>query len=124
MTPKRWTFLSYGVASVLSFFVFRQILGTVWDYFRWPLFEEWVVQFPDLASLGLAGAAFVILKRNRQAGDFMGEVVAELGKVTWPLKKETLVSAVIVVVMVGIAAVILSIFDTVWGTSTQRLLAF
>lgn len=124
MNPKRWVFLGYGLTAIVLFFVFRQIMGVVWDAFRWPLFEEWVVTLPDLVSLGLAGLLFVGLKQNRKAGDFMLDVVAELGKVTWPMRKETLVSAVIVVVMVGIASVILSVFDTVWGTTTQRILAF
>lgn len=124
MNPKRWVLLSYGLTAVISFFVFRQMLGVVWDYFRWPLYEEWVVTLPDLVSLGLSGLLFAGLKRHRKAGDFMLDVVAELSKVTWPMRKETLVSAVIVVIMVGIASVILSVFDTVWGTTTQRILAF
>lgn len=124
MNPKRWVLLSYGLTAIVLFFVFRQVTGVVWDSLRWPLFEEWVVTLPDLVSLGLAGLVFVLLKRNRQATDFMLDVVTELSKVTWPMRKETLVSAVIVVVMVGIASVILSVFDTVWGTTTQRILAF
>ena len=124
MNPKRWVFLSYGLTAVVLFFVFRQMLGVVWDYFRWPLFEEWVVTLPDLVSLGFAGFSFIGLRQNQKATDFMLDVVAELSKVTWPMRKETLVSAVIVVIMVGIASVILSVFDTVWGTTTQRILAF
>lgn len=124
MNPKRWVLLSYGLTAIVLFFVFRQMMGVVWDALRWPLFEEWVVALPDLVSLGLAGLVFVVLKRNRPATDFMLDVVTELSKVTWPMRKETLVSAVIVVIMVGIASVILSVFDTVWGTTTQRILAF
>ncbi len=54
----------------------------------------------------------------------MHEVVLELSKVTWPLPRETVTSAAVVVVMVAIASAILSLFDSLWGTLTQKLLTF
>ncbi|OGQ06854.1 MAG: preprotein translocase subunit SecE [Deltaproteobacteria bacterium RIFCSPLOWO2_12_FULL_40_28] len=54
---------------------------------------------------------------------FVNDVVVELGKVTWPQRKETVLSAVVVIVMVGIASVFLFTFDTLWGSLVQVLLS-
>ncbi|PIR20484.1 MAG: preprotein translocase subunit SecE [Deltaproteobacteria bacterium CG11_big_fil_rev_8_21_14_0_20_47_16] len=44
----------------------------------------------------------------------MNEVAQELSKVTWPPRKETVVSAGVIAVLVGIVSLILVGFDTLW----------
>ena len=43
------------------------------------------------------------------------DVTHELEKVTWPTRKETSASTVVVMVTVSVAALILAGFDVVWG---------
>jgi preprotein translocase SecE subunit len=55
--------------------------------------------------------------RHRRLNVFMNEVTLELSKVTWPPRKESMMSAGVIAVLVGIVSLILVGFDTVW----QRL---
>lgn len=63
--------------------------------------------------LGL-GTFFILLK-SAKVNSFTNEVITELGKVTWPNRKETVLSTGVVSVLVGICAMILFGFDVLWG---------
>ncbi|MBI2975236.1 MAG: preprotein translocase subunit SecE, partial [Deltaproteobacteria bacterium] len=45
----------------------------------------------------------------------------ELAKVTWPPKKETLLSTAVIAIMVAICSMIIFGFDTLWGTVVKLL---
>lgn len=122
MNPKRWINISFAVAAILLVLVFKQVLDAVWDSFRLPI-SNLPVEWPTIIGVGLGVLIFFGLQKSQKVVTFMNEVVLELSKVTWPVKKETLLSAVIVIIMVGIASVIMFAFDTVWGTLTQKFLA-
>jgi preprotein translocase subunit SecE len=50
---------------------------------------------------------------------FIQQVREEAGKVTWPSRKETMISTVMVMVMVTVAAIFFLIVDTIlsWGVN-------
>lgn len=104
-----------GLAIVI-WFLMRQVADTVWDIFRLPLPQNLPVAPSDLIGAVIAAAVFIIIKRYQKMNEFMDEAVTELSKVTWPPKKETLLSAVVVSGMVAVCALILFAFDTLWGT--------
>ena len=53
---------------------------------------------------------------------FLNEVTIELKKVTWPSRKETSGSTVIVIVVVIVFSLILGIYDFVWAKIITSLL--
>jgi preprotein translocase subunit SecE len=55
-------------------------------------------------------------------GQFVRQVRQELAKVTWPKRKETTVSTIMVLVMVAFAAVFLLVVDQVMAMGVQALL--
>lgn len=114
--------LSFAFVGVLVFFIFRAILWAGWDYLHLPLIRGWDVNTPDLIALVLGVAAYLALKTNDTAKGFTAEVIIELSKVVWPPRKETLVSAVVVIVMVGIASLLLVTVDLFWGWATRKFL--
>lgn len=124
MTPKRWIDIGFVVVAVIAVFIFREVLAITWDYFRLPLYEEWVIPLPQVIAVFLGLLVFWGLEKNQRSVNFGTEVVIELSKVTWALRKETFFSTLIVIVMVGIASMILFLFDTVWGSVVQKFLAF
>lgn len=109
-----------GLGVVVWLFV-KHIADTVWGVARLPVPQSWPMTPADLIALVAAVTVFIILKKNQKVNSFVGEVVVELEKVTWPPKKETLLSSVVVSVMVAICAVILFAFDTMWGTLVKLL---
>jgi preprotein translocase subunit SecE len=64
----------------------------------------------------MAGVAFDPLK-------FLREVRAEMTKVTWPSRKETLVTTGLVFAMVALAAVFFLVVDQVIGIGVRALFA-
>jgi len=69
-------------------------------------------------SLVLAIGAGVYAYRHPRAHAFSTDVVTELRKVTWPSRKETQSSTVVVIVTTLILSVVLYLFDTVWARLT------
>ena|SRR3989338_6453935 len=122
MNTNRWVIGSLAVLSLLVFLVLRQIFGVVWDVFEFPFYEEWVLSLPDILSLLGAVGLFAGFLKNGKINTFLKEVVLELSKVTWPAGKETVISAVVVIIMVGIASFIFFGFDVLWGSITQKLI--
>jgi preprotein translocase subunit SecE len=59
---------------------------------------------------------------NTKVTEFLQQVKAELQKVTWPTRKETYGSTVVVIVLVMMVAVFLWIVDSALSTLIQTLL--
>ena len=59
---------------------------------------------------------------NSKVGEFLQQVKAELQKVTWPTRKETYGSTMVVIVLVLMVAVFLWVIDTALSTMIQTLL--
>jgi len=109
-----------GVAIVTYLFV-MQLADAIWGVVRLPVPSS--LPFTPAVMIGAVCGlvVFVILKRSSRVNVFLNEVVSELAKVTWPPKKETLLSTVVVSIMVAVCAVILFTFDTFWGTLVKAL---
>jgi preprotein translocase subunit SecE len=54
--------------------------------------------------------------------EFLQEVREEAKKITWPSRRETLVTTVMVLIMVALAAVFFLIVDTVLNWGVEKLL--
>ena len=59
---------------------------------------------------------------NNKVGEFLQQVKAELQKVTWPTRKETYGSTMVVIVLVLMVAVFLWVVDTALSSMIQTLL--
>jgi len=57
-----------------------------------------------------------------KAGEFLGQVKAELQKVTWPTRKETYGTTVVVIVLVLLVCIYLWVIDTALSTLIRTLL--
>lgn len=71
-----------------------------------------------LLSLVIAIGAGVYAYRHPRAHAFSTDVITELRKVTWPSRKETQSSTVVVIITTLIISGILYLFDTVWARLT------
>ncbi len=94
----------------------REVLATVWVVAHLPLPTGWIVSPPDVIAVLAGLAAFIVLVKNQRVNLFISEVIGELSKVVWPNRKETVLSTGVVSILVGICAVILFLFDTLWGS--------
>lgn len=111
---QRWINISYLVVSALLWLVFRHLAELVWDLTRMPVSQDVIMAPTDWIALVLSVVVFVTLLRNRRLNEFMGEVSQELAKVTWPPRKESVMSAGIITVLVAIVSLLLVGFDSLW----------
>lgn len=122
MQTQKWVNLSLLLGSAIVFLFLSKLTIAVWDLSRLPILEEWPVEPPYLIGFGIAVGVGLWVRRNDRANNFLNEVALELSRVTWPARKETVASAGVVVVLIGIAALILFLIDTLWGTMIRGVL--
>ena len=121
MNNQRLVNISFVGVAVVAFLFVRQLVDTLWGVARLAMPQDWPLAPADLIAVLSAIIIFVIFKKHQKVNSFTNEVITELSKVTWPQKKETLLSAVVVSIMVAICAVILFAFDMLWGTVVKLL---
>lgn len=108
--------LIYLACGFVVWLVFREALESVWVMAHMPQPVDWVVPPSDLVAASAGLAAFIILFKSERVNIFANEVITELVKVVWPSRKETVLSTGVVSVLVGICAMILFVFDMMWGS--------
>lgn len=111
---QKWVNLSFVAASLLLayvVFVLATKFSVILDF-------EGRVRSLDKILLGgsalLGVALFIGLTKSAVASTFMTEVVAELGKVTWPTQAETTKATIAVLIAVTIAGIIFWMVDNFW----------
>ena len=125
MTQKKWLDLGILAIALFLFFAFKSGLNFVWEVASLPtpdFFETFPFSLPD-AIVFVVMIAVVVGVRSLSVVETCGqEVVVELSKVTWPARKETVMSTGIVLVMLAIVSVVLFLIDSLWGTITKGIL--
>ncbi len=121
---KKYLDLGFGAIALIVWLMFRQLFVFAWESFRLPIYENFAIGIPDVLAFLLAVVVFVVLKRNAKVSEFGLDVISELSKVTWPTRKETMVSTGVIIIMVAIASVLMFGIDTLWGTLTRSFLEF
>ena len=110
------------ILSVFLYQVASQIAEVVFDVFNVAVNRDFVLTIPELIGAGISVVFFALIAKNQTAIDFFLDVVNEMAKVVYPTPKESGQSAVVVIIMVGVATVLLAVFDTVWSFVTRFLL--
>jgi len=112
----RWVQYVFVVGAALSLWFLDKVATLVWQNFAEPP--------PALITAGsviISIGATIALYRNERAHTLVAEVVAELAKVTWPTRKETYASTIVVIITSLLAAGIVGAFDFVWSFLTDLL---
>jgi len=73
-------------------------------------------------SAVVAVALFAFGLRNVRFLTFVDEVVAELGRVTWPTRPEAVRAAATVVITAGFLAIVISVYDLIWKNLANLIL--
>ena len=113
---KKWIQISNLLLAALAWIFFYNLTDTVWDLAGIPLPLDWFIMPSQIVAFAAALALIIVFNKNQKINQFSVEVASELAKVTWPGKKETIMSTGVVAVMVAICALILFGFDSLWGT--------
>jgi preprotein translocase subunit SecE len=112
----RWVQYVFVLVAALTFWIANKLITLGWANFAEP---NDVGATVAAAAVGLA-VGFA-LYRHEKSHRLVTEVVSELTKVTWPSRRETYASTIIVVITSLIAAAIVGSFDFVWSAITDLL---
>lgn len=112
----RWVQYVFVVTAAFFLWFLDKVATLVWQNFAEP---PAVVITAVAAVISLGGT--VALYRNERAHTMVADVVTELAKVTWPSRKETYASTIVVIVTSLIAAGVVGAFDFVWSFFTDLL---
>jgi len=128
MAVENQSLVNYGMLAIslliwyvlFLFFSYIVELGAVQFYIGPYLGETGSKVLPFVLSLGGAGGLFGVARKHEAANKFGVEVVVELKKVVWPTRKEVTGTTTAVLIVVFLVALILWMFDKIFG----RLIAF
>lgn len=118
---RKWIQVSYVFLAAIAWILFYHISDTVWDLAKLPVPVDWFVSPAKIIAFVIAFAIFVVLARHPKINQFAGEVASELSKVTWPERKETVLSTGVIAVMIAICTLIMLTFDVLWGSLPKLL---
>jgi len=122
MKGNKYVLLAFALAGLITWVLVAKLIGFFFDVIapdaNLALLGE---QFRISNLLGIvAGAAlWFYLRTNTQIVEFSREVASELSKVSWPSMKEVKTSTTVVVITSIVIAVILGVFDALWGWITS-----
>jgi preprotein translocase subunit SecE len=111
---ERWVQLAFVVTALLLMWLFDNAITGIWYLFADP--SETLVSLGAVV-LGVLGA--VALYRTPAAYGLVHDVSEEMARVSWPTRKETSQSTVVVVITSIVAAIMLFLFDSVWSAVTD-----
>ncbi len=117
MGDRKYIHLVFMVLAVVASWVAINLVDLVWSYFARPA-KLW----PQLIGVtaGVLVVSFYWLKQ--ETFDWVGSIVHELRRVTWPTKQETYSATVVVIITVIISTILLFIFDAFWAFATDKIL--
>src|SRR5687767_5332142 len=118
MDKKKTVTICLILAAFFLYLVASQFAGLIFDSLNIAVNRDFGLTIPEFIGVGVAVAAFLIVINYAAAMEFFVDVVNEMTKVVYPTPKESGQSAVVVIIMVGMATVLLAVFDTAWSFLT------
>lgn len=119
---QKWVNLSFlALAALVGFLLFSIAFKLVgqFDLEAKVRNVDWIVR---IGSIVAAAIVYAVLAKNKQANQFMDEVVLEVTRVTWPSEKDSARATVVVIIMVLIAGMILGGMDVFFAWLVKVLL--
>jgi preprotein translocase subunit SecE len=113
---RKWVHVMFALAGIILAWLLSKCGDWVWSYFGKP--NELYV---GLASVAVASVATYIAWKNEEVFTLANEVTTELRKVTWPTRRETLNSTIVVIMTTIISSLLLGFFDAVWAWATRMI---
>jgi preprotein translocase SecE subunit len=112
----RWVQIAFMAFGLFTLWLLDKLITVIWDRFAEP-----PASLVTLLSAVCAVAGTLMLYKHERVSRATHEVVAELAKVSWPTRKETQVSTLVVIVTSVIASVIVGGLDATWSALTDLI---
>jgi preprotein translocase SecE subunit len=113
---KKWTHVLFAVAGIVAAWLVAKCGDWAWGYFGKP--SSMIV---GTGAVLVAGIATYIAWKNEEVFGLASEVTTELSKVSWPTRRETMTSTLVVIITTIIASGFLGLFDGIWSWVTRMI---
>lgn len=117
-----WLNVSYVAFMFLSAYIFFKAFEMLGIQFGWIERYDWYTYAVTAAGVVLGFGVMMFLRSSSERHEYYLACIAELRKVTWPTWPDTKRMTIIVAVVVGFFAVILSVFDVIWSRLFKLLI--
>jgi preprotein translocase subunit SecE len=117
-----WLNVAYICFALLIAYVAFKAIEMAGIQSAWIERYEWYYPAAQLGSLVIGALTTFWVRRDKNRNEYLLSSITELRKVTWPTWSDTKRMTLVVCVVVGIFAVILSIFDFAWARVLKVLL--
>jgi len=119
-----WLSTAYVMFGVCIAFVVWKALQTAGLHYGWTeQFDTWFPMASVAVSVAAGAASSWYLRKDAERHEYFLSAIGELRKVTWPSSNDTKRMTLIVVVVVGAFAVVLTVFDIAWARILKLLIA-
>lgn len=123
MNRKKVITICLILVAVFLYLVASRTVEAVLGGLNVPLKRVFFLTWPEWVGIVTAVVAFVVTVKNTVAMGFLDECAVELLKVVYPTPRESGQSGIVVIAMVGIATLLLAVFDSVWWAFTRLILS-
>lgn len=113
---RKWTHVIFALGGLVLAWLLSKTGEWIWSYWGRP--NQLLV---GLAALVVAGLVTFVAWKNERVFEVVTEVTTELSKVSWPSRKETVSSTIIVIITTIVASIILGVFDATWSWVTRMI---
>jgi len=113
---RKWVHVMFAVAGIILAWLLSKCGEWALSYFGRPN-----TFYLGAGAVVLAGIATFVAWKNEQVFAMATEVTSELRKVTWPSRKETVSSTIIVIITTIVSALLLGMFDGMWPWVTRMI---
>jgi len=113
---RKWVHVMFAVAGIILAWFLAKCGDWVWSYFGKP--NDFYV---GVGAVLVSSVVTIIAWKNEQLFALATEVASELRKVTWPSRKETVSSTIIVIITTIVCALLLGVFDATWSWVTRMI---
>jgi preprotein translocase subunit SecE len=121
---KFWLNICYVLFAILTAYIFNRAFDTIGVQTGWgERYDSWWGLAGQVSSIAFGIGAAWFLKRNPERNDYFLQAINELRKVTYPTPEDTRRMTIIVCVVVGIFAVILTVFDSAWSFALRGIIS-
>jgi preprotein translocase subunit SecE len=108
---KKWINAGVAVVAILVSYIIWTFIAQLGEWFELESKIRYFQAFSQVFAGAIGLTAFIIAVSNSKSQEFLVEVYAELTKVVWPDKNQTVRHTIGIVIAVTIIGFVFSIFD-------------
>jgi preprotein translocase subunit SecE len=106
----------FAVAGIILAWFLAKCGDWAWSYFGRPN-----DMYVGIAAVAVSSVVTLVAWKNEQLFALATEVSSELRKVTWPTRKETVSSTIVVIITTIVSSLLLGLFDYTWSWVTKLI---